>query len=121
AEALEAERARAAAFAEHTRLYGHFHAECLRVGALTFDDLILLPIRLLRERASAAAVCRDEFRCFVVDEFQDVNPAQIDLLKLLAPPGRKGVDLCVVGDDDQSIYGFRGADERAFAKFEREW
>lgn len=121
AEALAAARVRCARFAQDAALYGHFSRECAKRGWVTFDDLILLPIRLLREKEAAAALCRDDYRHFVVDEFQDVNAAQIELLRLLAPPGRGSCDLCVVGDDDQSIYEFRGADDRAFAKFERIW
>src|SRR5204862_190154 len=64
-----------------------------------------------------------EWRHMVVDEFQDANTAQIELLRLLMPPrqGTDGPDLCVVGDDDQSIYEFRGADDRAFKRFIASW
>jgi DNA helicase-2/ATP-dependent DNA helicase PcrA len=97
-----------------------FEKSCAARGLATFDDYILLPIRILRESADAAAIIRDEVRHVVVDEYQDVNGAQLELLKLLAPPTRSP-DLCVVGDDDQAIYGFRGSDTRAFEHFANIW
>jgi DNA helicase-2/ATP-dependent DNA helicase PcrA len=95
-----------------------FARERWRRGLITFDDFLTLPLRLFQEHPGALAICRTDYRAFVVDEFQDCNPAQIELLRLLAP-GRP--DLCVVGDDDQAIYRFRGADEQAFRRFERYW
>ncbi len=126
AEALEAERARRARFAGFARLYTALDAECRRRGQLSYEDLILLPIRLLRGHAGAAAIVRDDYRHVVVDEFQDVNAGQIELLRLMCPAesasgAPRDPDLCVVGDDDQSIYLFRGADDRAFARFRRHW
>ena len=61
-------------------------------------------------------IVRDELRHLVVDEFQDVNGAQLAFLRELSPPSASR-DLCVVGDDDQAIYGFRGSDDRAFQHF----
>jgi DNA helicase-2/ATP-dependent DNA helicase PcrA len=120
--ALDADRARHGRFARFVRLYGLFAEECRRTGQLTFEDLILLPVRLLRDRADAASICRDEYRHVVVDEFQDVNAGQIELLRRLCPPEtRRPPDLCVVGDDDQSIYLFRGADDRALDTFAGVW
>ncbi|MBX3358242.1 MAG: ATP-dependent helicase [Phycisphaeraceae bacterium] len=119
-EAALAERTRAAHFGQHARLFELVEQECLRRRFLTFEHLIALPIRLLRDHAGIAAVIRQEFRHIVVDEFQDMNPAQIELLRLLSPPtgaGGPARDVCVVGDDDQAIYGFRGASDRAFADF----
>lgn len=85
-----------------------------------FDELLTEPIELLRRDARAAAVCRDEYRHVIVDEFQDTNPAQAELLALLSVP-QSPSDLMVVGDDDQSIYGFRGADDLAFDRFAHRW
>jgi DNA helicase II / ATP-dependent DNA helicase PcrA len=122
AEKLAADRIAHARFEQMARLCRLFRSACASRGWLTFDDLILLPIRVLREREAAAVICRDEYRHWVVDEFQDVNQAQIELLALLCPPGRRaGSDLCIVGDDDQSIYEFRGADDQAFSRFARTW
>ncbi len=119
-EALAAERARAARFAGHARLYGLLDAKCREKGWYGYGDMVLLAVRVLGESELAAAQARDAFRHVVVDEFQDVDRGQIELLKLLCP-AKRSPDLCVVGDDDQSIYGFRGADDRAFAHFAAIW
>lgn len=116
----EAERLRCAWFGDLARLNELLTARRRDLGRLAFSDLISEPIRLLREHEIARAICHAEFRCFVVDEFQDVNAAQIELLRSLAPP-KLGRDVCVVGDDDQSIYAFRGADELAFERFRSIW
>ncbi|MEZ6210829.1 MAG: ATP-dependent helicase [Phycisphaerales bacterium] len=107
-------------FEAGAKAFDHFERRCMQLGWIAFDDYIAHPIRLLREHPEAAAMVRSETRHIVVDEFQDVNPAQIELLRLLAPPDRNP-DLCVVGDDDQAIYAFRGADPRAMAQFARIW
>lgn len=96
--------------------YEAFEERRLAESLLTLDDYIALPIRLLEERQDVADILRSEVRHVVVDEFQDWNPAQIRLLSLLAPP-HLNPDVCVVGDDDQAIYAFRGADDRAFERF----
>lgn len=116
----EAERLRCAWFGDLARLNELLTSRRRELGRLAFSDLISEPIRLLREHEIARAICHAEFRCFVVDEFQDVNAAQIELLRSLAPP-KLGRDVCVVGDDDQSIYAFRGADELAFERFRSIW
>lgn len=121
-QALTAERHKAEEFAEIARLYGHFDALCLERGLLTFDDLIARSVRLLTDRHVARDIMRAETRHIVVDEFQDTDRAQIELLRLLAPPDPdRPPDLCVVGDDDQSIYGFRGVDPAAFNHFSEIW
>ncbi|MCA9306295.1 MAG: ATP-dependent helicase [Phycisphaerales bacterium] len=107
-------------FEAGAKAFDHFERRCMQLGWIAFDDYIAHPIRLLREHPEVAAMVRSETRHIVVDEFQDVNPAQIELLRLLAPPDRNP-DLCVVGDDDQAIYAFRGADPRAMAQFARIW
>lgn len=119
-EALAASRDRQSRFVDLARLHAIVDRERRAAGLMTFGDQMILPIRLLREHAGVAARCRSEFRHWLVDEFQDVNQSQIELLRLLAPP-RHRPDICVVGDDDQSIYGFRGADDRALQRFERQW
>ncbi len=115
-----AERARQATFAEAARVFAEMDRRQRERGLLTLDDLILLPQRLVDERPVVGDILRSELRHFVVDEFQDVNAAQIELLRRLAPP-RDQPDLCVVGDDDQAIYAFRGADAAAFGRFEEVW
>lgn len=113
------DRERFRRFEQETRAYQAYTGERLRRGWLTYNDQVLLPIQLLKERPGVAAMYRTDFAHVVVDEFQDCNEAQIELLSLFA--GRATHDICVVGDDDQSIYGFRGADDQAFARFEKQW
>ncbi|MGD9689754.1 MAG: ATP-dependent helicase [Phycisphaerales bacterium] len=111
-------------FEDMTRLTALFERACRERGWFSMSELLTLPIRLLRTSPLAASIVRSEWRHVIVDEFQDVNAAQIELLRLLAPPAAgagPGPDLCIVGDDDQAIYEFRGADDRAFQKFARIW
>jgi superfamily I DNA/RNA helicase len=76
-------------------------------NAVDFDDLILLTLRLFREHPDALAACRAKYQYVMVDEYQDTNAAQFELVHSLTLEHR---NLCVVGDDDQSIYGWRGAE-----------
>ncbi len=125
-EAIAGERERVAELAESARALGEFEKVCRERAWMSFGDLLTLPIRILRESKHAAAILRDEWRHMVVDELQDVNVAQLELLRLLMPPTGESPtgrvpDLCGVGDDDQSIYMFRGADDLAFDKFAKIW
>lgn len=119
----DARRAELDRFADAASVYAGFEDACRARGWVVIDDLIMLPTRLVRQHPPIASILRHDFRHFVVDEFQDVNRAQIELIRALCPPGGTGggADVCVVGDDDQSIYGFRGADDRAFAHFAAIW
>src|SRR5439155_4083447 len=93
------------AIAQHIRS-GYENA--LRASnAVDFDDLILLTLRLFAEHPVALQTCRDRYRYVMVDEYQDTNAAQFKLIQALTSEHR---NLCVVGDDDQSIYGWRGAE-----------
>lgn len=83
-------------------------------GAVDFDDLILLPLQLFREHPEVLERWRKRFPTLVVDEFQDTNPPQFDFVRLLAGKRR---DVCVVGDDDQCIYSWRGAEVRNILDF----
>jgi len=76
-------------------------------NAVDFDDLILLTLRLFREHPAALAACRAKYQFVMVDEYQDTNAAQFELVHALTQEHR---NFCVVGDDDQSIYGWRGAE-----------
>ncbi len=78
-----------------------------------FDDLVLLAAEALQHDAELAARVRGRFRVLCVDEFQDLDEAQYRLMRLVAPDG---AGLCVIGDPDQAIYGFRGADASAFVR-----
>ncbi len=107
-------------FEQAALAYGHFESRCLSRGWMEYDDLIMLPSKLMREHPQIAAILRHDHKHVVVDEFQDVNAAQIELIRQLCP-AETNPDLCVVGDDDQGIYGFRGADDQAFAHFAAIW
>ena len=76
-------------------------------NAVDFDDLILLTLRLFKEHPEALDACREKYRFVMVDEYQDTNGAQFELVHALVEKSR---NFCVVGDDDQSIYGWRGAE-----------
>lgn len=114
---IRAERER---FLHEARAYQEYCTRRWARGLLTYNDQLILPMRLLRKHAGPASILRSEASCVVVDEFQDCNPAQVEFLKLLLGRQRDR-DVCVVGDDDQGIYAFRGADDRAFQRFKDFW
>ena len=103
AEAFAEESVRA--MAEHIRK--RYESALRACNAVDFDDLILLTLRLFREHPEALEACRAKYRYVMVDEYQDTNAAQFELVHSLTKEHR---NLCVVGDDDQSIYGWRGAE-----------
>jgi uncharacterized protein (TIGR00375 family) len=83
-------------------------------NAVDFDDLVELPVAALAAKQPLAARWRERFRFISIDEFQDVDEQQYRLMQLLAPAGS---NLCVIGDPNQAIYGFRGADAACFTRF----
>ncbi len=87
-------------------------------GALDFDDMLLETLRLFETCPDVLAACQERFLHILVDEYQDTNPVQFRLLSALAARHR---NLCVVGDVDQAIYGWRGADIRNILEFERDF
>ena len=95
--------------------YAEYQAQLKANNALDFDDLICKTIELFRKEPEVLDQYRRRFRFIMVDEYQDTNTAQFELIHLLA--GEQG-NLCVVGDDDQSIYGFRGANIQNILSFE---
>ncbi len=99
-------------------VYTLYQKRLIAAGALDFDDIILQTVRLLSENEEARNYCQNRFKYVCVDEFQDTNYAQMQLVKLLSGRYR---NLMVVGDDDQSIYRFRGATIENILKFEREF
>jgi uncharacterized protein (TIGR00375 family) len=91
-------------------------------GLVDFDDLLVLPVRLLASRPDVLASYRDRFRWVCVDEYQDVDELQYRLLRLLCPPtGPDSGNLCAIGDPDQAIYAFRGADVGFFLRFQQDY
>lgn len=87
-------------------------------GAVDYADLIVRPVALLASQPDLAAQERARWACIAVDEYQDIDPRQRELLAHLTGPD---TDLCAIGDPDQSIYGFRGADVSLFAAFEQDY
>ncbi len=99
-------------------LYKLYQTKLISNNALDFDDLIMLTVRLFQEFPEILEKYRNRFKYILVDEYQDTNHAQYKLVSLLAA---KHKNLCVVGDDDQSIYKFRGADIQNILGFEEEF
>ena len=97
-------------------LYEQYQDELKRNNAMDFDDLIFKTVMLFKEDPVALETYADRFRYIMVDEYQDTNTSQFQLVSLLAGKWR---NLCVVGDDDQSIYKFRGANIENILSFER--
>ncbi len=97
-------------------LYDQYQAELKANNAMDFDDLIFNTVQLFRQDPVALETYADRFHYIMVDEYQDTNTSQFQLVSLLAGKWR---NLCVVGDDDQSIYKFRGANIENILSFER--
>jgi DNA helicase-2/ATP-dependent DNA helicase PcrA len=100
------------------RVYGLYAERLRRAGAVDFDDLLVQLIRLFRTRPDVADRHAQRIRWLLVDEYQDTNPIQYALIRMLAARHR---NVCCVGDEDQSIYAFRGADIRNILDFERDF
>ncbi len=99
---------------ETAELHAAYQRALLLRNLIDFDDLVCLPVRMLEREPEVAAEIRERQRSISVDEFQDIDEQQYRLIRLLAPDGK---DLCVVGDPNQAIYGFRGADASCFERF----
>lgn len=98
------------------KAYREYQATLKKNNALDFDDLIMKTVELFKADEEVLSSYQDRFRYIMVDEYQDTNTAQFELIRLLAAKHR---NLCVVGDDDQSIYKFRGANIRNILDFEK--
>ncbi|HTR80899.1 MAG TPA: UvrD-helicase domain-containing protein [Bacteroidota bacterium] len=99
-------------------VYAEYQERLRRNNAMDFDDLLLKPIELFRKNESILEKYQYRFRYLLVDEYQDTNRAQYVLINLLASRFK---NICVVGDDAQSIYAFRGADIKNILDFERDY
>ncbi len=103
---------------QHIPLYREYEEHMKIYNAVDFDDLIVLPIRLLEERPDIREAYQNRYQYIMVDEFQDTSSIQYKLLHLLAEKYR---NICCVGDDDQSIYSWRGANYGNILQFEKDY
>ncbi|KIE43004.1 ATP-dependent helicase [Geobacter anodireducens] len=99
-------------------IYPRYQRLLMACNAIDFDDIIMLTVRLLQEQPEVLDHWQERFRYIMVDEYQDTNASQYLFVSLLA---KKYRNLCVVGDDDQSIYGWRGADVGNILAFEKDY
>ena len=99
-------------------LYKHYQKQLIKNNALDFDDIIMNTVKLFKEHDDVLDYYQRKFTHILVDEYQDTNTSQYILVSLLAQKHR---NLCVVGDDDQSIYKFRGANIRNILDFEQQF
>ena len=100
------------------KIYEDYDSRLKENNALDFDDLLLKTLRLLRQSETAREYLSDKFKYVLVDEFQDTNSVQYGIIKLLAA---KHGNLFAVGDDDQSIYGWRGAEIENILRFDKDY
>ncbi len=99
-------------------IFQQYRAELRKNNAMDFDDLLLEAVRLLKVSSAARERYQHRYRFLLVDEYQDTNRPQYELMKLLAGEAR---NVCAVGDEDQSIYSWRGADIRNILEFEQDF
>ncbi len=103
---------------ERAKIYSLYQKKLVQNNALDFDDLIVKTIELFREHEDVRDYYAEKFQYILVDEYQDTNRAQYELIKHMASIHK---NICVVGDSDQSIYGWRGADIRNILDFEKDY
>lgn len=100
------------------RVYERYQKKLVDNNAFDFDDLIMYTVKLLEQQPEVLQKYQERFKYIMIDEYQDTNHSQYTLVNLLA---KRHHNLCVVGDDDQSIYAFRGADIRNIIDFEKDY
>jgi DNA helicase-2/ATP-dependent DNA helicase PcrA len=115
---VDAGESEAFAAGRGAELYGQYQERLKTLNACDFGDLLLHMLVIFRRQSDVLESYRERFRYLLVDEYQDTNQAQYEWLKLLAEPRR---NLCCVGDDDQSIYSWRGAEVANILKFEHDF
>ncbi len=101
-----------------SEVYKDYDRRLVETNAMDFDDILINFVKLLRSNEEIADYYRNKFRYIMVDEYQDTNKPQYEAVMLL---GKKHGNVCVVGDDDQSIYAFRGADVNMILNFEKDF
>lgn len=99
-------------------IFREYQQALIRKRKLDFDDMLVCTYELLKARPDICRGWQKRFRYILIDEFQDINQVQYDVIRMLAAPEN---NLFVVGDDDQSIYGFRGADSRLMFQFQKDF
>lgn len=99
-------------------IYKKYHEKLITNNALDFDDLLILPIKLFNEYPKVLQAYQERFKYILIDEYQDTNEAQYVLTKLISA---KYKNICVVGDNDQSVYSFRGANYKNILNFEKDY
>ena len=104
--------------AKVVQIYAAYQDRLKKCNALDFGDMLIQTVRLLSDFPEVRRSYQERFQWILVDEYQDTNPVQYNLIRLLAGERR---NLCVVGDDDQSIYSWRGADIRNILEFEKDF
>lgn len=100
------------------KILREYNAELARLGAIDFGDIILFVLKLFASSDEILRKYQNQFKYIMVDEFQDTNAAQMNLLKMLTAD-KESPNICCVGDDDQSIYSWRGAEIRNILEFEK--
>ncbi|MDO4963125.1 MAG: UvrD-helicase domain-containing protein [bacterium] len=100
------------------KVYRKYQEKLKINNSLDFDDLLMLPINLFKEHKEVLSYYQDRFKYILIDEYQDTNKVQYILTKMLSA---KYKNICVVGDPDQSIYGFRGSNYKNILNFERDY
>lgn len=99
-------------------VYAEYQSRLKQNNLMDFDDLLYYPVLLFKQQPEVLRLYQERFRYIMVDEYQDTNGAQYELIRLLS---KEHHNLCVVGDDDQSIYSFRGADIQNILDFEKDF
>jgi DNA helicase-2/ATP-dependent DNA helicase PcrA len=107
--------------AKYEQVYKEYQNSLKVYNALDFDDLLVLPITIFENQNDILDKYRSRYRYIMVDEFQDTSLIQYRLMRLLALDGNKSTNVCVVGDDDQSIYSWRGANYENLLMFEKDF
>ncbi len=100
------------------RIYGEYERMRKQARKIDFDDMLVLCRDLFLKRPDVLKLWQQKFKYILIDEFQDINQVQYDVIRMLAEPEN---NLFVVGDDDQSIYGFRGADAKLMFRFQQDY